>query len=214
MYIVERSLRFVRGFLLSYGPSNLKKRVWDKEYADNKWHFADNTANDCVYSHLEKFAHGGSILDLGCGSGNTCCEMKAEAYSSYTGVDISQEALMKAAKRSELNGRAAKHSFACSDFLSFQPTGNYDVVLFRESMYHIPISQIKPLLDKYAQYLKDDGVFIVRLFVSDLQTHEPKHRPRKMIETIEANFDVIEKGEYPQVDAEVIVFRPKKRMIN
>ena len=48
MYIVDRSLQFFRGFLLSYGPSNLKKRFWDKECSEEKWSFAYDTVGDCA----------------------------------------------------------------------------------------------------------------------------------------------------------------------
>ena len=84
MYIVERTARFVRGFLLSYGPSNIKKKFWDKEYSEEKWSFAYNTVGDCVYAHLERYSGNATILDIGCGSGNTSTEM-ADIYRSYLG---------------------------------------------------------------------------------------------------------------------------------
>jgi len=157
MGIIKRSLIFARGALLSYGPRAIRRRVWDKEYRENKWHFADNTTGDCVYDHLERFARGGSILDLGCGSGNTANEMADSAYNSYVGVDISEEALVKASRRSEANGRGAKNSFACSDFASYIPSDHYDVILFRESMYHVPLSKITAIIEKYAKYLKAEN---------------------------------------------------------
>src|ERR1700677_3606494 len=100
MYIVDRSLQFVRGFLLSYGPSNLKRRFWDKEYSEEKWSFAYNTVGDCVYAHLEKHVANGNILDIGCGSGNTATEL-APTYQTYLGGDISEGALAKATRRRE-----------------------------------------------------------------------------------------------------------------
>ena len=96
MLIVDRTLTFVRGFLMSYGPPGIKKRMWDKEFSGEKWNFIDNTLGDCVYPHLEKYAQGGDILDLGCGPGNTANELSADAYGSYIGVDISEAALAKA----------------------------------------------------------------------------------------------------------------------
>ena len=86
MYIVDRTARFVRGFLLSYGPSNIKKRFWDKEYSEEKWSFAYNTVGDCVYNHLEKHTKNATILDIGCGSGNTATEMAPiiRAISEWT----------------------------------------------------------------------------------------------------------------------------------
>ncbi len=100
MYVVNRALTFVRGFIMSYGPSGIKKQLWDKEFYGPKWDFIDNTVGDCVYSYLEKYARNGNILDLGCGPGNTANELAANVYQSYVGVDISEAALEKAAKRS------------------------------------------------------------------------------------------------------------------
>ena len=207
MNIVDRGIQFARGFILSYGNEATKKRIWDKEYHENKWHFADNTKGDCVYAHLERHAKNGKILDIGCGSGNTCTELVDSAYSSYLGVDISEEALAKASERSEEVGRSAKHRFVQSDFLNFDTSEKFDVILFRESMYHVPLEKIKSLLDKYSAYLADDGVFIVRLFI--MRNGKVKFRPKKMIDIIADNFPVIEKNQYGNAGAVVIVFRPR-----
>jgi len=120
MYIVDRSLQFFRGFLLSYGPSNLKKRFWDKEYSEEKWSFAYDTVGDCVYGHLEKHVANGNILDIGCGSGNTATEL-APIYKTYLGVDISEAALAKAKKRSEECGRLKIVLNAAIFSLTFHP---------------------------------------------------------------------------------------------
>src|SRR5579863_1096594 len=198
MYIVDRTARFVRGFLLSYGPTNIKRRFWDKEYSEEKWSFAYNTVGDCVYSHLEKHAAGGSILDIGCGSGNTATEMSEKCYQSYLGVDISEAALAKARRRSRECGRQDKNRFECGDFLTYTPTGKYDVILFRESMYHVPLGKVKATLDRFSPYLKDGGVFVVRLFVSsgDSPDSKDKYRPAAMLNIMETEFDVVEKGRY------------------
>jgi SAM-dependent methyltransferase len=212
MYIVDRTARFVRGFLLSYGPSNLKKRFWDKEYSEEKWSFAYNTVGDCVYPHLERHTANGSILDIGCGSGNTATEMAETSYRSYLGVDISEAALAKARKRSLECGRQDKNRFECGDFLTYVPTGQYDVILFRESMYHVPLGKVKGTLDRYSKYLRDGGVFVVRLFASsgEIANGKDKYRPAAMLGIMEAEFDVVEKCKYEDPGRPtVIVFRPK-----
>jgi SAM-dependent methyltransferase len=210
MYIVDRTARFVRGFLLSYGPSNIKRLFWDKEYSEEKWAFAYNTVGDCVYDHLERHTRNGSILDIGCGSGNTATEMDEMCYRSYLGVDISEAALAKARRRSQECGRGDKNRFECGDFLTYVPTGQFDVILFRESMYHVPLGKVKATLDRYSTYLKDGGVFVVRLFASSLGRTEDKSRPTAMLNIMEAEFDVIEKGRYEVPGRPtVIVFRPK-----
>src|SRR5271163_218784 len=198
MYIVDRSLRFVRGFLLSYGPTTIKRRFWDKEYSEEKWSFAYNTVGDCVYAHLERHTADGSILDIGCGSGNTATEMAESSYRLYLGVDISEAALAKARRRSQECGRQGKNHFECGDFLTYVPTGQYDVILFRESMYHVPLGKVKTTLDRYSVYLKNGGVFVVRLFASSGERLDgkDKQRPAAMLSIMESEFDVLEKERY------------------
>ena len=209
MYIVQRALTFVRGFLLSYGPTKIKKALWDKEFSGDKWNFIDDTASDCVYAHLEKHARGGDILDLGCGPGNTANELAESAYTTYLGVDISESALAKGVRRTSESGRAGKNSFVCSDFLSYMPPCKFDVILFRESMYHIPYGSVMELLNKYSKYLKSNGVFIVRLYTGDFQTGEIKLRVKKKMDLIKSKFEVVESSKYDKPGLPVVlVFRP------
>jgi SAM-dependent methyltransferase len=213
--ITQRVLRFGRAALLSFGPSRLKRVIWDKEYSGNKWDFADHTETDCVYPHLEKYAANGSILDLGCGTGNTANELALNAYKRYLGVDISEVCLSKARRRSEANGRGAKNQFAYGDFLEFSTSERFDVVLLRESLYHIPIGKIEPTLNRYTKNLKDGGVFVVRIYTSEIDPQspsygKPKARPTAMIDVIERKFDVVENCYYPESGSTVIVFRSKR----
>jgi 2-polyprenyl-3-methyl-5-hydroxy-6-metoxy-1,4-benzoquinol methylase len=197
---------------MSYGPTSIKKRLWDKEFSGTKWDFIDNTAGDCVYAHLEKFARNGSILDLGCGPGNTANELAADAYTTYVGIDISEAALAKAVRRTEQSGRAGNNSFAQSDFLGYAPTQDFDVILFRESMYHVPFGQVRTILDKYSAHLKPGGVFIVRLYAGDIKTGEIKHRVTSKMDLIKREFDMVEVAEYDTPGRPtVLVFRPRAK---
>ena len=207
MNIARRTIVLMNGFLKSYGPTSIKKVLWDKEFSGTKWDFIDDTAGDCVYPHLEKYSQNGSILDLGCGPGNTANELSITAYRSYLGVDISEAALAKASRRTEENGRSDKNRFEQSDIISYVPSQQFDVILFRESLYHVPINKIKALLDRYSKYLTTGGVFIVRLGISDGKDGEAKKRPKAMVEVIESEFEVVEKSEYGKSRQTVIVFR-------
>jgi 2-polyprenyl-3-methyl-5-hydroxy-6-metoxy-1,4-benzoquinol methylase len=195
--------------LKSYGPSSLKRILWDKEYSGTKWDFADHTESDCVYSHLERYAAHGSILDLGCGSGNTANELATNAYEKYLGVDISEVCLSKAKKRSTDSGRAAKNQFVRGDLLQFSTSEQFDVILLRESLYHIPMSKIESTLNHYSKNLKDNGVFVVRIKTLDTDG-TPKARPTAMIGIIEREFDVVENCHYRESGSTVIVFRPNR----
>ncbi len=212
MYIVDRTVTFVRGFIMSYGPTGLKKRLWDKEFSSPKWDFIDNTAGDCVYPYLEKYAHNGNILDLGCGPGNTANELAADAYQTYIGVDISEAALAKATKRTEENGRASKNSFVNSDFLGYHPTREFDIILFRESLYHVPYGQVLPILEKFSKNLKSTGVFVVRLYAGDHRPGVIKTRVTAKLDLLKREFDIVESRQFdlPALP-NVVVFRPKNK---
>jgi len=210
MYIARRVVTFVQGFLASYAPSSVKKRIWDKDFSGGKWDFIDDTAGDCIYPHLEKHARGGDILDLGCGPGNTANELTDGAYRRYIGVDISEVALEKALKRTKKNGRTDKNSFVNSDFLGYTPAQDFDVILFRESLYHVPYGQVLPILEKYSKHLKENGVFVVRLYAGD-STKKTKFRVTRKLDLLKREFDVVEVSQYDQPGAPtVLIFRPRR----
>jgi SAM-dependent methyltransferase len=211
MYIVRRTRTFVEGFLASYGPSSIKKRLWDRDFSGDKWNFIENTVGDCVYPYLEKYAHNGNILDLGCGPGNTANELVESVYETYIGVDISEVALAKAVKRTQENGRTGKNTFVRSDFLGYTPAREFDIILFRESMYHVPYGKVLEILEKYSSHLESSGVFIVRLYAGD-HTGNMKRRPMRKLDLIKRNFEILESMQYdtPALP-NVLVFRPRQK---
>jgi SAM-dependent methyltransferase len=211
MNLAERSVNFVVAALKSYGPSRLKKYFWDKEFSGTKWDFIDDTAGDCVYESLEKYARNGSILDLGCGPGNTANEIAFNSYQNYVGVDISEAALEKGRKRTLESGRSAKNTFVQADFINYEPIQKFDIILFRESMYHVPMGKIEATLDRLSNYLKQDGVFVVRMFTGDDWEGGKRNKPRPlaMIKILETEFAVVEKRVYERRgDPQVLVLRP------
>jgi len=162
MKLSVKTRNVLRGLKQSWGTSRIKRSLWNKEFAEGHWDFIENTADDIVYPYIEKYSRNGSILDLGCGSGNTGCELNSNSYREYTGVDISDVALRKASERSRTCGRAQKNHYVQHDIASYSPIRKYDVILFRESIYYIPRIRIKGMLERYARYLEPEGVFIVR----------------------------------------------------
>ena len=208
MHFTKRTGAILRGLLKRYAPENTKKLLWDQEFSSGHWNFIDNTAGDCVYKHLEKYADKGSILDLGCGPGNTANELSTDVYWTYVGVDISEAALAKARRRTEESGRTSRNRFAQGDFLSYVPNQQFDIILFREALYHVPLGKVKAMLSRYSEYLRDGGVFIVRMVTSN--GNKAKHRLTSMVGTIETEFDVLEKCQYGESGPTVIVFRPMR----
>jgi 2-polyprenyl-3-methyl-5-hydroxy-6-metoxy-1,4-benzoquinol methylase len=121
--------------LKKWGRASTIKAIWDEEFASGQWEFLEDTSHDVIYQYLEKYVNSGTILDLGCGSGNTGNEVDVSKYSRYTGVDISEVAIQKALVRTIKNGRQEKNQYFCSHVSSFSPKMRYDVILFRESLF-------------------------------------------------------------------------------
>jgi 2-polyprenyl-3-methyl-5-hydroxy-6-metoxy-1,4-benzoquinol methylase len=198
--LADRVRNKVRGLLLSKGTPGMKRSLWNSEFARGRWNNLARTHGDCLYPHLEKFANGGSILDLGCGLGNTGAELADTAYTHYTGVDISDVAIQMAKGQAEQDGRAAKNQYFQSDIVTYQPTQQFDVILFRESIYYVAGPPLKGILTRYAQFLKPDGVFMVRLW-----TGSGKYAG--IVDFLEANYTIVEKHASESAGPVILVFR-------
>src|ERR1043166_4020995 len=154
----------LRGQVQRRGTPWMKSLIWDAEYAGGKWNCCEATPGDHVYQYLAKYCNHGSILDLGCGSGNTGTELAPESYSQYTGIDVSQVAIAKATKRSRECGRENLNEYSQSDIVGYSPPRKYDVILFRESVYYIPRPKFDATLKRYSRHLLPAGVFIVTVY--------------------------------------------------
>jgi SAM-dependent methyltransferase len=175
--------------------------LWNHDFVRGRYGRADNTSEDYLYSFLKKYANKGSILDLGCGAGNTENELDVSAYHDCTGVDVSDEAIRRAKKRTEEEGRGEKNYYIQSDFFSYVPAQKFDVILFRDSIYYVALPRIKSMLDRYSKYLKERGVFIARIW-------SVGGKENRSADIIENNFDVIEKHLFGHQKMAIIVFRP------
>ena len=194
-----RQLLRIRAVLKSRATSSVKRSLWNKEFADGRWDYIDNTPDDCIYPYLEKYCKGGSLLDLGCGSGNTGNELAIDKYNFYWGVDIADVAVQKAIERSKANGRSSKNRYSQGDIYSYEPTRKYDVILFRESIWYIPESKIQSMLDRYRGHLEEDGVFVVR--ICDQELHGA------IVKLIDDNYELLEKHTPDGATTIVLVFR-------
>jgi SAM-dependent methyltransferase len=197
--LATRVRRLVRRMVQLHGSQQAKRRLWNQEFAGGRWDCLERTPGDCVYPFIEKYAGGGAILDLGCGSGSTASELDPACYGSYTGIDISDEAIEKARTRNERNVRLQKQTFQQGDLERYRPTRQYDVILFRDSIYYV---RIGTALRRYADYLTPTGTFIVRLTEGD-------QRYGKVIGQIADSFDVLERCSFREPSAVVLVFRPR-----
>ena len=198
MLLVNSVKNKVRAALSLYAPYAIKRAVWDRLFARIPKEELAHSAEGSIYPYLEKYAAGCEVLDLGCGTGTTGNEM-APNYTGYLGVDISRVALDQAEQLKAVSGRT-QNRFVQADICSYQPERLYGVILFRDSLYYVPQNRIKAMLDRYGQYLKPEGVFLVRMHVAN-----PKHA-NGIARIIRSGFTLIEEGHAP---SPILAFRPR-----
>lgn len=186
-----------------WGSLAAKKSLWDEEFGSGQWNYLEQTTEDPIYPILEKYGRNGAILDMGCGSGNTANELDYAKFTSYTGTDLSEVAVQRAIERTRNNGREDKTEFRCAPIEDFSPEKAYDVILFRESIFYIPVRKIKAVLDRYASHLKSDGAFIVRMC--------DREKYVSIVELINEHYDVLEQKLVEGAKDIIIVFGPANR---
>jgi SAM-dependent methyltransferase len=157
-------VRFVNSRVLKkWGSLEVRSRIWNNEFAAGHWSYIDSTVGDPIYGLIEKYASEGTILDVGCGTGNTGIELKTEKYSAYRGIDISQTAIDKAISRSRGAGRTDTNLYACADMLSYVPDEKYDLIVFRECLWYVRKSQALSMLRRYSGYLREHGKLLASI---------------------------------------------------
>jgi trans-aconitate methyltransferase len=91
--------------------------------------------------------------------GNTAEKLNRNIYSRYVGIDVSQEAINRAATK-----RDEKTLFIKADVNNYIPNELFDVIVFNESLYYF--NDAIEVLKRYESYLKKEGIFIILMVVT------------------------------------------------
>ena len=123
-------------------------------YNKNAKKYYDDTVNaDMSYfrdKFLSKVKLGGTILDLGCGTGRDSKAFKEAGYKVIA-VDGSIELCKMATK---LIGQEV----ICSTFEDLEPSEKYDGIWACSSLLHIPKEEIKKVIKKLLLYMNDNCI--------------------------------------------------------
>lgn len=98
---------------------------------------------------------GGTVLDLGCGSGMPVVRDLTAAGYRVTGVDISGEQI----RRARESVPQAEFVRADATAVEFGPA-SFDAVVSLYALIHIPLQEQLPLLEKIAGWLRPGGWFL------------------------------------------------------
>ena len=97
---------------------------------------------------------GGLALDVGCGSGGRFIHLLEQNAYQVTGVDVSEQMISLAQKHHH------QAKFIHADICQWQPPQPFDFIMAWDSIFHLPLEQQKPVIDKLCQNLVPGGVII------------------------------------------------------
>jgi len=165
--------------ILPYKPIEVTLDNWEMQYKNENWshlsHIDELARYTLIVSYCNYFKGLGSVLDIGCGEGILQNRLGSKAYSSYTGIDISAEAITRASKNGD-----HKTFFLCSDAQLYIPNERFDIVIINECLYYFkdPLSFVQ----RYEGFLKNDGLIIVSMYLGE--------RTKKIWKILEINFHI------------------------
>jgi len=149
-------------WVLSFFDHPISRECWDSQYLSGQWNRLRQLDELAHYSIIVGYfvflKHGGSILDLGCGEGLLQERLSPNTYSKYVGIDISEAAINLA-----LHKQDKKTSFVRGDANDYIFRESFDVIIINESLVYLdnPIE----LLKRLEHYLKEDGLFIISMYL-------------------------------------------------
>jgi SAM-dependent methyltransferase len=136
----------------------IDKDALDREYASGHWdHFFsyDELPRQLVLAGtLHHFHPGGSVLDLGCGSGRLAQLCQVYRFQRYLGADLSSEGIAKA-RALNLPGV----EFLEADFESWRPSQCFDAISFNECIGYA--RDPAALLRDFSRHLTPAGLFFI-----------------------------------------------------
>ena len=134
----------------------------DCEYASGCWDYLESLPELGRFSLISgycQFLHDRArILEIGCGDGLLATRICFSRMSSFTGIDVSAEAIARAATRQIENS-----TFILADACDFIPEGEFDLILFTECLEYF--EDPRGLVRRYRRSLRAGGHVIVSMFV-------------------------------------------------
>ena len=137
----------------------IPRSSWDEQYASGAWDYLRSMGEAARYALIAGYCRylsaSAAVIDVGCGEG-ILQRLLVPSYSRYLGIDLSGVAIERARAGA---GDAANTVFTRADGGEYAPAGDFDLIIFNESLYYFP----RPLevVRRYEGHLRDGGAIIV-----------------------------------------------------
>jgi 2-polyprenyl-3-methyl-5-hydroxy-6-metoxy-1,4-benzoquinol methylase len=158
--LLAEQVRYYRARAGEYDDWWFRHGRYDRgEEANARW-FADGAT---VEAALERFAPGGDVVELACGTGLWTRKLLAHA-DSVTAIDAAPEVIELARARAG----DSRVEYLQADLFEWEPDRAYDVCFFAFWLSHVPDERFVPFWEKVRRALAPRGrVFFVDSAPSD-----------------------------------------------
>lgn len=145
------------------GDVPLPPESWDEAYGTGRWDCLEDPGealrSSLIAAVVGRSADRPTVLDVGCGAGLLRRELEPFGCRSYTGLDLSREAVERA-RRGAADDAGA--TFRVADAETFEAPEPFDAVVLNESLYYLrdPVAQAR----RYHAMVRDGGVLVISMF--------------------------------------------------
>ncbi|HRE40782.1 MAG TPA: class I SAM-dependent methyltransferase [Ignavibacteria bacterium] len=141
--------------------------IWNNMYKENYEDKMNSEQQKDRYIEIGEIVNKSGIgksdiLDIGSGNGTLTNYIDTKKINTFTGIDISKEAVKIANKKYETNENI---NFIETDILTFSGY-KFDIIIFNESLYYFRLKDIEEVIERALDMLKEDGIMIISMSVS------------------------------------------------
>ena len=167
----------------------------NKKRFENIFYKAIGNINDDFFTFIKNNCKNKSVLDFGCGVGNTAKKISEYYPASICGIDISEVSIEKANKSAKELDLNIEYRVDNCENLSFEKE-TFDIIYGQGILHHL---QLNLSLSEILRVLKKNGrmIFIEPLgsnpFINFYRYLTPKSRSKDEHPLLKKDFDFIEK---------------------
>jgi len=162
IFIIMENINFTDRQLVEKNYYNsIVHDKWDNksllvEQAEPPFNYYSGDLFGCAQKYIGDFKNK-VMLEVGCGNGKTSVWFAKNGVEVY-GLDISDESIKIAERRSKENGTAEKTHFLVSPAENTKFSDNFfDIVFINVSLHHL---EVEMALKEFKRVLKPNGIFV------------------------------------------------------
>ena len=164
-----------------YGSTRYRGLAFEGNYRRGRWDLAASGTDPGLVDLVYKYAGGGRVLELGCGTGRLAASIPPDTWTTFTGMDLASSAISRAQAHA-----LPRATFVEADFEKGFPNGQFDLIISEESLYYIATNRLPSFVDRLEQGLAPGGKLLV--------TVADPRRFRGLIRLLMQRFHLVEQG--------------------